>query len=84
MGQKPIGLRKLRLLSGKRCADAAKDVGVQTATYNSYELGSTEPSLGRMVALARSFEVSVMEVFLAACESCGISTEGVDICPPGK
>ena len=59
-------MRELRVAKGFTQADLAAEMGVSRQTINSIEVGRYVPSLPLALRLARSFGLTVEEVFDAA------------------
>jgi transcriptional regulator with XRE-family HTH domain len=52
-------LKKLRLDAGLKQVDVAKKIGVAKNTYCKWELGTREPDIMKIKALAKLYGVSV-------------------------
>ena len=51
-------LRNQRQNSGRKQAEVAAVLGIQTRSYQAYEEGSREPDFEKLVILAKLFQVS--------------------------
>lgn len=52
-------LRKIRKASGMTQQEIADHLNMQRSTYAYYETGATEPSLKRLIGIAKEFSISV-------------------------
>lgn len=62
MSEFRIILKTLRKSQGLLQKDIAEKLGISVATYSSYESGSREPSIDRLLEIADFFNVSVSEL----------------------
>lgn len=55
-------LRLIRMKKGYKQREVAQYLGMQLRSYQFYEQGRSEPSIGKLVALADLFEVTLDEL----------------------
>lgn len=56
-------LKELRARKGKTQADTAKDLGISTQTYNSWEKDISNVAVSKVKAVADYFGVRLSEIF---------------------
>jgi transcriptional regulator with XRE-family HTH domain len=56
-------IKRLRLLSGMSQQQVAKQLGLSYQQVHKYEHGSNRVSAGRLLAIARGFDVAVADLF---------------------
>lgn len=56
-------LKELRARKGKTQADTAKDLGISTQTYNSWEKDISKVAVSKVKAVADYFGVRLSEIF---------------------
>ena len=61
-GQSPKGLRKLRILAGKRLYDVRRVTGMSESTISRIERGERAPRPEELAALAEALNVSEAEL----------------------
>lgn len=57
-------LKELRARKNMTQAETAKNIGVSTQTYNSWEKDISKVAIGKVKVLANFFGVTVGEIFL--------------------
>ena len=58
-----VRLKELRARKGKTQADTAKDLGISTQTYNSWEKDISNVAVSKVKAVADYFGVRLSEIF---------------------
>jgi transcriptional regulator with XRE-family HTH domain len=56
-------LKQLRLLAGMTQQQLARQLGVSTQQMQKYESGINQMAVGQLLAVARAFDVAVVDVF---------------------
>lgn len=54
-----VRLKKIRSESGKKQREVAEALNMKLRGYQCYEMGETEPSIEKLIALADYFDVSL-------------------------
>lgn len=57
-----MNLKEIRISKGLKQNKVAKDLGINTVTYNGYETGKSEPNIEIILKLADYFNVSTDEL----------------------
>jgi len=58
-----VNLRSTRVKSGKTQAQVAKEAHITGLSYQRYEYGKREPSVGTAIRIARALGTTVEELF---------------------
>lgn len=64
MNDRQYTLKELRARKNVRQSDAASALGISTQTYNKWEKDISKVAIGKVIDVARYYEVNISDIFV--------------------